>query len=655
MSSVSSAAKPTLAAASNFPGLNLADNLRRELQLQQIAMSYSIQWGVYPVIALAVTGLWRQMTPLPLLAWCLATTLVSLCTVYNSRRNRRQLLTVRGAMPDFTRRNTVVYALVGMAWGSLPIVCALWGGVEASWFSVVISLAALASLALILSTSRAIYAAAMLPASLLMLTAIVLGPLPRPELFALTAAYIAVMTKLQHTLFQMQVERVRASVNQAAQAVALVRTLEQHDPLTGLLNRAGLQDWILQQVQQPALQEDNPQALVVMGSVVGFNELNMLYGAQVADGVLSAIARRLVDEARGMLGIARLGGSEFLLVDLRPDTDPQTLMHMLAMLESTPHEVGGQMLAVGMRQAWIKGSVRDLDKLVEAAHARLQSQHDADDSLAALALENRRELVRDFHRALGNGQIQAWFQPIVACDTNTLQGWEALARWQHPEHGQLLPSTFLAIARVARQMPELTKLMLQASARFIRALQQQGQPVAARVHLNVTVGELGNPDLLDRMEQVFRETGVAPGSIVIELTEKDALIVDAQVAHNLARMQQIGVPLAIDDFGTGYSNLGRLLDLEAHAIKIDKRFIDKLPHDKNSAALVRSMTTLASGLGMRVIAEGVERQAQLEFLRDSGCDACQGFYFSAALPFDAALMLARTWSTSTFAPSGATA
>ena len=103
--------------------------------------------------------------------------------------------------------------------------------------------------------------------------------------------------------------------------------------------------------------------------------------------------------------------------------------------------------------------------------------------------------------------------------------------------------------------------------------------------------------------------------------------------------------MTIDDFGTGYSNLGRLLDFPAQAIKIDKRFIDKLPQDTNSAALVRSMITLASGLGMRVIAEGVEHQAQLDFLRDHGCDACQGFNSSAALPFDAALTLARNWPT----------
>jgi diguanylate cyclase (GGDEF)-like protein len=633
-------ATPRKVPGSSAPGLDLTDNLRRELQLQQIAMSASIQWGVYPVILVAALGLWGEVMHLPLLVWSAVATLVSLVTVFNSRRNRGLLLTAVGSIPDFTQRNAAVYLLVGIVWGSLPLLAALYGTEEASWLSLVIALAALASLALILSATRVVFGAAMMPAAALIFFGIIEGPLPKLELFSMTTVYIAVMTMLHKTLFRMQVERVRTSVNQAAQAVALVRMLEHHDPLTGLLNRAGLEDWIDSHVTS---RHANPQALVVMGSIVGFTELNALYGSEVADSVLAGVARRLSDASRGTLGIARLGGAEFLLVDLRPDSDPESLMLMLATLENRTYDAIGQTLAIGMRQTWVKGSVRDMGALVELARARLQSQHDADDSLPSLALADRRELVRDFHRALVNGDIQAWFQPIVDCRTNKLSGWEALARWQHPQHGQLLPSSFLAIARIARQMPEITRIMLQASARFIRALQQQGYAESARVHLNITVSELGNPQTLEWMERILADARIAPGALVVELTEKDALIVDEQLSRNIGRMQHIGMPLAIDDFGTGHSNLSRLLDLPADAIKIDKRFIDKLPHDKHSAALVRSMITLASGLGMKVIAEGVEQASQLNFLRDNGCDACQGFIFSKAVPFDAALALASKW------------
>ena len=618
----------------------LTDHLRRELQLQQIAMSVSIQWGVYPVVLMATIGLWRQMQHLPLLIWCALTASASLTAVFHRWRDRRMLLTSGSAIPDFTQRNAILYAMIGTVWGSLPLLAALFGTVEANWFSMVISLAALASLALILSTTQVVYVAAMLPAGLFILLAIVIGPLPRLELISMTAVYLAVMMLLHKTLFRMQVDRVRASASQAAQAVALVRMLEHHDPLTGLLNRAGLEDWLSNNIDS---REDNPQALVVMGTIVGFTELNTLYGAQVADSVLAGVARRLSDASLGALGIARLGGAEFLLVDLRPDTNPDALLQMLAMLEGKPYEALGQSLAIGMRRAWVKGSVREMGALVELTRAQLQSQSDADDSLASLALANRRELVREFHRALINGEIQAWFQPIIDCRTNMLSGWEALARWQHPVHGQLLPPTFLAIARVARQMPELTRMVLRASTRFVHALQKQGHAHAARVHLNITVSELGNPHTLEEIESILADANLAPGAIVVEVTEKDVLIVDEQLTRNLRRMQQIGMPLAIDDFGTGHSNLSRLLDLPADAIKIDKRFIDKLPQDKHSAALVRSIITLGSGLGMKVIAEGVEQPSQLQFLRENGCDACQGFSFSAALAHDAALLFARTW------------
>jgi diguanylate cyclase (GGDEF)-like protein len=630
-----------LTKAARPAGLDLTDKLRRELQLQQIAMSVSMQWGLFPVILLAVSGLWSEVAHMPLSIWCAATTLVSLGTVYNTRHNRHQLLTASDTVPDFTQRNTVLYIMVGTVWGSLPVLAALFGSVEANWFSLVISLASLASLALILSTTQIVFAAAMAPAGVLVLLGLLLGPLPRLELLSISVVYIAVTMLLHRTLFQMQVDRVRTSVNQTAQALALVRMLEHHDPLTGLFNRAGLEDWIDAQV--PSL-DDNPRALIGMGTIMGFTELNALYGAQVADSLLAGVARRLMDASLGTLGIARLGGAEFIVVDLRPGSDPETLMRMLATLDSKPYDAAGQQLAIGVRHAWVRGSVRDIGALVELARARLQTQYDADDSLASLALAQRRELVSDFHRALVNGEIQAWFQPIIDCRTNALYAWEALVRWQHPRHGQLLPASFLAIARVTRQVPELTRLMLHTSASFVRELQQRGYADAARVHVNITVSELGNPETLDWMERIIHETGVAPGTIVIELTEKDALIVDEQLASNLVRLQRIGMTLAIDDFGTGHANLSRLLDLPAHSIKIDKRFVYKLPQDKQSAALVRSMTTLASGLGMKVIAEGVEAPAPLEFLRSIGCDACQGFYFSRALSADDALEFAGTWA-----------
>ncbi len=163
----------------HFPGLNLADNLRRELQLQQIAMSASIQWGVYPVIVMSVTGLWQQMAHLPLVLWSLLTALVTLLSVLNAHDNHRRLLTVAAAIPDFTKRNAFLYFMVGLAWGSLPVICALWGSEEANWFSMVIALAALASLALILSTTQVVFAATMVPAGLLILVGVVLGPLCR--------------------------------------------------------------------------------------------------------------------------------------------------------------------------------------------------------------------------------------------------------------------------------------------------------------------------------------------------------------------------------------------------------------------------------------------------------------------------------------------
>jgi EAL domain-containing protein (putative c-di-GMP-specific phosphodiesterase class I) len=344
-----------------------------------------------------------------------------------------------------------------------------------------------------------------------------------------------------------------------------------------------------------------------------------------------------------MPAVARLGGAEFLLVDLRPASEPEALLHLLAQLEDEPFESGGQSVAIGMRQVWVKGNALELGTLIDHARTRLRTLGPEDSKLAALSLASRRELVASFRQALASQLIQPWFQPIVDCHTNAITGWEALARWEHPEHGLITPESFLAIARVSRQLTLLTQTMLQATTRFIQELHRHGLHDSARVHLNITASELGNPATLDWIERCLATSGVAARDIVIELSEKDALVIDERLARNLQRMQQIGMLLAIDDFGTGYANLGQLLDLPAYAIKIDKRFVEKLPQDKDSAALIRAMITLAAGLGMQAIAEGVEQEVQLDFLREHGCDACQGFRSAPALPAPAALALAKDW------------
>jgi len=617
--------------------------LQRTLQQQQTTMSTSVQWVLPPGLLLIVSGLWNEVERGPLLLWALLAALTVVVGFANTHYNRKHLQVRAGADPGFRNRNFGNYMLFGCVWGALPLLAAGWGTLHANWFCLIILTATMPLLVLILSTSNRIFQATVAPMGILALAGISMGPLASVELTLLSLLFLSALVLMHRTLFGMQVARVRASLSHEAQASMLERTLAQHDPLTGLFNRVGLEVWLQEQFDTG---KGETPALVMLASVVGFSELNALYGASVADAVLRELAARLLAESRGMMGIARIGGTEFILTDLRPFASPEEVLRMVTAIEHEPFSIDGQTVAIGLRKVWVRGSAREMDTLIDHARTRLRTlpaENTSTERSPELSLTLRRELVHGFHQALASEQIQPWFQPLVDCRSNAIIGWEALARWVHPVHGPIDPDTFLVIARVSRQLPLLSSIMLRTSAFLVHDLCKEGLEATAHVHVNLTADELGKAATLPWIERTLKDAGVDPRRIVVELSERDAPIIDEQLGRNLARMQQIGMQLAIDDFGTGYANLGQLLDLPASAVKIDKRFVEKLPGDRNSAALVRSMITLASGLAIQSIAEGVETGEQLEFLRENGCDAYQGFRAGKALPYTQALALAKSW------------
>jgi len=617
--------------------------LLRTLQQQQTTMSTSAQWVLPPGLLLVVSGLWNEVERGPLLLWALLASLTVVVGFTNTHYNRKQLRAQASSDTGYRNRNFGNYVLFGCVWGALPLLAALWGSLQANWFCLIILTATIPLLLLILSTSNHIFHATLVPMGILVLAGISSGPLASVELILLSLLFLCALVLLHRTLFGMQVARVRASLSHEAQASMLERTLAQHDPLTGLFNRVGLEVWLQEQFESG---KGEAPALVTLASVVGFSELNALYGASVADAVMRELAARLLAESRGMLGIARIGGTEFILIDLRPFANPEEVLRMVTAIEHEPFSIDGQTVAIGLRKIWVRGSAHEMDTMIDHARIRLRSlpaETNSPEPTPELSLALRRELVHGFHQALASEQTQPWFQPLVDCRSNAIIGWEALARWEHPVHGPINPDTFLVIARVSRQLPLLSSIMLRTSALLLHDLCKEGLQATAHVHVNLTAGELGKAATLPWIESTLQEAGADPRRIVIELSERDAPIIDEQLSRNLARMQQIGIQLAIDDFGTGYANLGQLLDLPASAVKIDKRFVEKLPGDRNSAALVRSMITLASGLAMQSIAEGVETDEQLAFLRENGCDAYQGFRAGKALPYPQALALAKSW------------
>lgn len=626
------------------PPLDLAADVRWELCNQLTALARLSLWALLPVVLLTVSGLWQDLHQPLLLGWG-ALALVQTAAGYLNNRLNRIRLDRHADTADFVQRNTLYYAFMGTVWGLLPLLAALWGSERAAWFTLLVLLAILTSLVLVLSTSHRIFHGVLLPSGLLLLASMWLGPVYSAQLFLLGSIYLVALAVMHNLLFQVQLDRVHDSLQHAAEASALANTLEHHDALTQLFNKTGLARWLQQRTDSAGYSPVN----VALAAVKGLSDINELYGSAMADALLRQIADKLTQDAGDHVGIARLGGAEFLLVDIAADADPEALMQLLAALEREHFSLAGRRVDIALQQACVQGPAQDLETLVEAARSQLQ-QGQRSSLTFGTTLPRRRELVTAFHAALSEGGIMPWFQPIMDCASGGIIGWEALVRWEHPDLGVLPPDAFLDIARICGQSSQLTRSMFDASARFLQQLVAQGSGHCARVSINFTGSDLASATTLDWMEATLAAHGLHPQQFTIEIPEKEALLQDARLSNNLIAMREAGVHLAIDDFGTGYANLGHLLDLPATTIKIDKRFVDKLPGDKHSIALVRAILTMAQSMGMQTVAEGVERAEQLDFLRENGCDACQGYLGGNAMAADAALAFAQAASRITPVP-----
>lgn len=616
-----------------WTGTALAAEVRWELRNQLTVLAGLSLWLLLPVVLLTTSGLLADIDTRLLLGWSVLALLQTAAGYLNHRINRRRLARHDDA-DNFSRRNTLYYACLGTVWGLLPLMAALWGTERAAWFTLLVLLSMLTALVLILSTSHRIFHGALMPSGLLLLASVWLGPVYSPQLFVLSSIYLVALALMHNMLFEMQVERVRSSLQHAAEASALANTLEHHDALTQLYNRAGLQQWLTQRIGST----DYAVANVALASVRGLSDINELYGSVMADTLLRQLALKLIEHSDEHVGAARLGGAEFLLVDIAVDADPERLSQLLATIEHEPFILAGRRIHISLQQVTVQGSARDLEALVRAARALLPGLRNqcSDESLPS-----RSALVTGFDAALCDGRIQPWFQPIMSCTTGAIVDWEALVRWEHPDFGLLPPDAFLDIARISGQASQLTHMMFRSSAQFLAQLQAAGCAAAAQVSVNFTASDLASHATMEWVQATLAEYGLRPSQVTIEIPEKEALLQDQSFSNNLLAMREAGMLLAIDDFGTGYANLGHLLDLPAATVKIDRRFVEKLPEDKHSIALVRAILTMAQSMGMRTVAEGVERTEQLEFLRENGCDACQGFLGGNAMPAAAAITFAR--------------
>lgn len=241
-------------------------------------------------------------------------------------------------------------------------------------------------------------------------------------------------------------------------------------------------------------------------------------------------------------------------------------------------------------------------------------------------------LLRDLPHAARRGELRAFFQPKLDTATGQLVGAEALARWQHPRFGLLLPDTFIPLAERSGHIESIGHWMVDEVCRQLAAWDAEGLPTP-EVAVNVSLRELRNADLLPQIGHCLRRHGIGPHRLLLEFTESTAMHDPQYIADVLARLRTAGLRVALDDFGTGHSSLARLHALAAHELKLDRSFVTPLDaQEPKTCAIVAAVVALARALDMQVVAEGVETPAQLEILRKLGCRQVQGFLFSQPLP-----------------------
>ncbi len=414
-----------------------------------------------------------------------------------------------------------------------------------------------------------------------------------------------------------------------------LRRLAYYDALTGLPNRVLLLD----RLQQAAAQADRTGKLLALMflDLDRFKVINDTLGHRVGDLVLAAAAQRLAGCVCKSDTVARLGGDEFAVIDANhSDVEgAATLADRIIAAFSRP-------LAVEARQVFIGTSAgitiypsdaREVDRLLQNAdlamyRAKEQGGNNYQFYTPAMnvAVHERLSLENDLRRALAQGQFQLHYQPEVDLQTGEIVGVEALLRWRHPERGLLRPEAFLAVAEETGLMVPIGEWVLrEACAQNQRWLSAGLPPLLLAV--NLSASELRHGNLLDSVAAALKASGLDPKYLELELTENSR-----GLGANPDGLRRLGVKLAIDDVGTGYSPLTYLRTYPLYKVKIDRSFVQDAATDPNSAALTRGIIALGHSLHLKVVAEGVETGAQMEFLRRSRCDGAQGHYFSPALP-----------------------
>ncbi len=435
-------------------------------------------------------------------------------------------------------------------------------------------------------------------------------------------------------------QRVRRII-EANRAEKRIRHLAYNDLLTGLPNRTLFFDQLAQSLEQA--EQNSTNVAVLFLDLDRFKYVNDNLGHDVGDRLLVAVAQRVRRSVRNVDCVARLGGDEFtvVLAEIDGPSAAASAAQNICRVLAAPFQIDGHDIfvtsSVGIALYPNDGNdVGTLVKHADTAMYRAKKTNTGFQFFEASMEHSISEHVRlesDLRRALENEELEVYYQPQARFDTGELIGMEALVRWNHPTRGFVSPVEFIPLAEEIGLINRLGEWVLRTACNQLQTWISSGLP-EMRVAVNLSVRQLLQKDFTKTVQMALQDTGLSPHLLELEITESTLMENAVDTLKALHELRAIGLRLSIDDFGTGYSSLSYLKRFPVDIIKIDRSFVQDTPDDADDAAIVTGIIALAHSLRLEVVAEGVETEAQLRFLREQTCDILQGYYLSKPMPAD---------------------
>jgi diguanylate cyclase (GGDEF)-like protein len=438
-------------------------------------------------------------------------------------------------------------------------------------------------------------------------------------------------------------------ITKRREAEAHVARLASEDPLTGLPNRRVLRARLDEICREHSGSNGRGFAALFL-DLDRFKVVNDTLGHRIGDKLLQEVAARLRSVLPPSVALARLGGDEFAVVvpEFDSRSEIEAMARSILSAVARPYEIDGyhirSEISVGIALGPQDGG--DVDGLLVAADLALyavkangRGTYKFYSRSMQTELNERREIENDLRVAIERNELELHYQPIINLRRKVVVGFEALARWRHPERGMVPPNVFIPVAEDSGLILPIGEWALKEACRA--AVEW---PYELGIAVNMSPAQLMSPTLLSTVERALADSGLAPKRLEIEITERTIMEDSEYTMSTLRKLKEMGVRIAMDDFGTGYSSLSYLRKFPFDKIKIDRSFVSDLKEGTEHVVIVQAVVSIARALGMTTTAEGIEDAYQNEFLTALGCDEAQGYLFSPAVPLERVPDLVERWS-----------